>query len=50
MAREKTADANLPVRLSQQLKEQAQKKADSLGISISEYIRHLIINDVEQPK
>jgi antitoxin component of RelBE/YafQ-DinJ toxin-antitoxin module len=35
-------DARLHIRISKSVKRQAEKKAEALGFSLSEYIRHLI--------
>lgn len=40
-------DTNVTIRLSQDIKERLKEKAEKLGMSISEYVRHLIIIDLE---
>lgn len=40
-------DTNVTIRLSQDIKERLKEKAKKLGMSISEYVRHLIIIDLE---
>lgn len=35
------------IRLNEETKERLQEKADAFGVSISEYIRILIINDLK---
>jgi antitoxin component of RelBE/YafQ-DinJ toxin-antitoxin module len=42
-AREPKADAYIPVRVSKDLKDKARKRATHLGVSLSEYIRFLLV-------
>lgn len=38
---------NVNIRLSINIKEMAQKKAEQMGMSLSEYVRYLIMRDLE---
>lgn len=41
-------NATLQIRVTDALRESLQKRADFFGVSISEYLRHLIIEDLKK--
>lgn len=43
-------DAKINIRVSEDIKKQIEVKAKNLGMSVSEYVRFLILKDVENFK
>lgn len=43
-------DAKINIRVSEDIKKQIEVKAKNLGMSVSEYVRFLILKDVENSK
>lgn len=42
--------SNMHILISEELKKEADKKAESLGLSVSAYVRMLIIKDLKEEK